>query len=640
MAALEWKHTELKASDPGNGDAVAQLFDGRKQMRTEIFVREDLQNRVDARRDDFEGPVRVTIAFKTLPSKLIRKYFPIEFQEFYLRSETQSLKPEDKDRRTEEINNLFLSDEFPVLVIEDFYTTGLNGPINSLMPVKDSKSPLYHPTNALTCFFRRNGESGKSNKKLGSAGLGRHVYYKASRISSKLIYTVPTDLSRESDERLISLSPRALFFGQSFQRELAERIDGKQRRFCSYHHLSGTFEDEFPMPFGIDDAEASDVDQVRRDFRLERLSVEAGTSIIIPFPVNSLTAESLTNSIVRDFPMPILAGMLKVEIDRTLIDSKSIVGLSESPEVNEHNKFLKDALKAQPDAKVQVDIERLKKPFDEDLFDKAVLADLAREFNDNAPVCVEAQIRFGPRANQFGAVKIVVQKTTRGVKGRWLVARSGLVLSKYSDRFTSNSNAMVLVQIDELGTLLREVENPAHTEWVPGDIQAHKCACADELIRFVTTAHKALTRILTNLDTEDDSSIFSDLVPKGRRPSKPSKKSPFVFELRDNGQSLLMHPAPPYDAEPGTVWRLAVVYDSVQGSGRARKGYRPGTFDLETAPLNLRGGEVRKRGACHLDVVVSEPDRFELQMGPCGFADWADIRIAAAELGVSAGGDS
>jgi hypothetical protein len=278
----------------------------------------------------------------------------------------------------------------------------------------------------------------------------------------------------------------------------------------------------------------------------------------------------------------------------------------------------------------------LKKQFDEDLFEKTALEDLGRDFNDGSPVCVEAQIRFGPRASQFGAIKIVAQKTAKDVKGRWLVARSGLVLSKYSEK--SNSNAMVLVQIDELGTLLREVENPAHTEWVPGDIQSHKCDCAEELIRFITSAHKALARILTNLDTEDDTSIFSDLLPKGKRKSEAAKKSPFVFELRENGQSLHMQPAPPYDAEPGAIWRLEVVYDSVQGSGRARKGYRSSTFDLENVPLAFSGGNVSARGACHLDVEVSEPDKFELQLGPCGFADWADIRIAASELSAPDGG--
>ena len=46
MSQLEWTRTELGPADLGAGTAVLQLFEGKKQINLDTFVREDLQNRV------------------------------------------------------------------------------------------------------------------------------------------------------------------------------------------------------------------------------------------------------------------------------------------------------------------------------------------------------------------------------------------------------------------------------------------------------------------------------------------------------------------------------------------------------------------------------------------------------------------
>lgn len=632
MAELTWRRTELEPGNPGIGDAAAQLFEGRKQMRLEIFVREDLQNRVDARRDGSTDPVQVQITLKPLPAILIRKYFPADFQEWYRRTETQNMNAGEKARRVEEIDRTFASSEFPVLVIEDFGSTGLNGPVNSKIPEKNRDSTLFHTTNAFTCFFRRNGTSGKTDKKLGSAGLGRHVYYKASQISTKLVYTIPIDLCRKDGETLLPLEPRPLFFGQSFQRELVERDGNLERSYCSYYFLSGPDDaQKLPMPLGLGAGEDEIVKQACRDFRLARRPDQPGCSVIIPFPRSNFTTEELINSIVRDFPMPILSGDLMVEVDGKPISAANVASLSDKREINSHNAFLSEALQAHADVTVAVSVERLKDGYlATDLFSAADLKNLASNYRDRSLVCVKVDIRFGSRQEQHGSVLIAVRKTADGHKGRHLVARSGLVLSEYSKGgFNKASNAIVRVLPDELGSLLRSAENPAHSEWLPGDIDMHRCACAAELILFIRTAHAALDRMLTNLDTEDDLNIFRDLLPAGGRKSNEPKDSPFDIELESDGQTFVLNPAEHYDADPGTRWRLSLIYDSIFGSGRARKGYRPGTFDLQSVAVDVKGGKVIKKGACHLDITVNDPQRFRMKFGPCGFAGWADVRFHA-----------
>lgn len=638
MIELPWKRIELGPGNPGIGDAAAQLFEGRRQMRLEIFVREDLQNRVDARKDESGPPVRVRISLQTLPAKLIRKYFPDHFQDWYRRTETHLLKGEDATRREAEIDALFESAEFPVLVIEDFESTGLNGPINSKIPVKDESDPLYHSTNSLTCFLRVNGRSGKTGKQLGSAGFGRLVYYKASQISSKFVYTVPVDLSRKESGALTPLEPRPLFFGQAFLRELVEQEGDQERSYCSYYYLTGEDDSQgLPMPLGIRDSEAKVVEQARKDFRLSRKPSEPGCSIVIPFPRSNFSSDALINSIVRDFPMPVLAGGLDIEVDGQRITAANVASLADKAEVNSHNAFLRDAINAEADETVKVDQERLKQPLGADLLSDAQLKSLAVCYRDRDLVTLKVEIEYGSRPEQSGTIMISVRKTADGEKGRHIVARSGLVLSDYSDlNFTRASNAIIRVQRDELGTLLRSVENPAHTEWLPGDVDPYKCSCPNELIQFVKGAHSAFDRILVNLDTEDDLDVFSDLLPSGgRKPPEETKESPFEVVLASETFSL--SPAESYEADPGARWRLSVVYDSSFGSGRARKGYRPGTYDLHSVPVTVKGGTVDERGDCHLDVTVSAPKAFSLDIGPCQFADWADIRFHAELFGTTGG---
>ena len=99
MSVLSWLPPELNPANPGAGSAAAQLFEGKKQIRLEIFVREDLQNRVDAKRPEHKGPVHVRIVRQSLPAKLMSRYYPEEFREWFKDSETQGMTPAEEERR-------------------------------------------------------------------------------------------------------------------------------------------------------------------------------------------------------------------------------------------------------------------------------------------------------------------------------------------------------------------------------------------------------------------------------------------------------------------------------------------------------------------------------------------------------------
>lgn len=635
---MKWEVPISDGADPGAGASVAQLFEGQRSIRVDIFCREDLQNRVDAKANGNKS-VSVRYSWRTLNPALITKYFPKEFQDRLVLTETSHLDPDQRAPREGEIRALFAGSNLPVLIIEDFGTTGLNGPVNKKTPVKDPKSPLYHQTNSLTCFFRRNGRSGKTEKQLGSAGLGRHVYYKASQVSSKLIYTVPTDLYRASATSLTPIAPHPLFFGQSFQHELElTRESGLDYTTSNYHHLSAGKEvpgdpQSLPMPFGLRDEDAGIVDAVREDFQLTRKPEESGTSIIIPFPPSNLTAENIAQTIAKEFPIPILKGELRVHVEGTKLDHDTLIGLSSDEKVNEANRFIKSVLDHQPDLEVSVSAEQLAGRLRKELIgDDAARQQLVQDWQAEKVVGVALRIQFGPKAEQVGTLRVFAKRVPAALKGRILVARGGLVLSSYSDVvFSRRYNAMAVVsQDDALGKLLRSAEDASHRKWVAADI-LHECEHAEALIQFISHSADDLVNLIENLVDEIDYEIFADVLPSGGGPPPP-RPDPFVITMPDPNRALI-RTSSDYDAKPKQRWMIELVYDSVNGPARARKSFRPGTFDLRTVKTHITKGSLIDTRENILTVQVDDAADFELEVGPCSFATWADIRMRTQMVG-------
>src|SRR5687768_7404912 len=69
--SLVWQCPPRDGGDPGGGNIVANLFGGKNSVRVDVFVREDLQNRVDACSKQNEGPVNVRIRRNQIPFAVI-----------------------------------------------------------------------------------------------------------------------------------------------------------------------------------------------------------------------------------------------------------------------------------------------------------------------------------------------------------------------------------------------------------------------------------------------------------------------------------------------------------------------------------------------------------------------------------------
>ena len=371
------------------------------------------------------------------------------------------------------------------------------------------------------------------------------------------------------------------------------------------------------------------VDSMRQDFELARKRSDAGTAIVIPFPTPSLTSKGVSQVIAREFPLPILRGELKVVVDGLAIDSTTLVGISEEPEVNEFNRFLSTTLFMKPNAVVKMKQEEIDRIGPRKLGD---FTPLVETWKAGEPVCVEVEVELG--AKKVGHFRVSCKKVLNELKGRAQVCRGGLVISDYSDRyFAKRFNAIAYIAADDnLGMLLRSAEDPSHRKWVAADILT-ECPNAERVIRCISKACDDLVNTIESRIDEVDLGIFSDVLPAGEgpeatEPPPEGKSTPFVISMPTNG-SAVIQASSKYDGPKDAKWRIDLVYDSVNGAGRARKSFRPGSFSLLNAIINTSGGDIVSKSDNSFTAIMRDAEKFRVEIVGIRFAGWADIRVHA-----------
>jgi len=644
----KWHCPATDGGNPaGGGDVVSNLFGGKRSCNIDTFCREDNQNHVDALDEDNHKLVDVRIHDESISREVFEIYFPQEFQRHFRSSELSRLTGDDRSRRENEIDELFESNKVPILVIEDFNTIGLNGPVNSKNPQKIEGEPFYHPHNALTCFLRRNGVSGKSDKKLGSAGLGRHVYYMASKIRSKLIYTVPTDMSRKTPAGLESITPRPIFFGQACLNELM--IDPEHEIMYGNYHTLTPGKDDINVhqtesnavyrPYGLKDNEEQFVDRVRKDFNLIRKADQTGLSIIIPFPRPNLNETNFVNAIAKSFPIPILDERLTVRVNEKQLDQNTIITASEDEQVSVRNQFLADAKRHETKTLIDVAVAELEHPLGRDSFpDEDTLPELAGRFAEGELVGIRVMVRFGEKPSQQGEFRVYAKRTPTDCKGNATVARDGYEITEHSDsRFSNQWSAYVDVGTDALGELLKASEDPSHTRWIAADI-TDRCPVAAQLIQFVAKSHHHFVTLLRNHGQEADTQTWADLFPAAGNdgnpppppPPPPAQPRPFILKMTDS-QTALITPTDDLKAtDIESPWNIEVLFDTVRGN--RQHAYRPGSISFENVSVEVKGGKLTKAEQNRLIVQITNHVTFTCTVGPCEFPDWADVHLQAKRV--------
>ncbi|MDB4775573.1 hypothetical protein OAG62_00465 [bacterium] len=585
----------------GGNSLVSEFFGGKDKVRVENFVRESIQNSLDARKKEGE---EVVVHFRS--GRIDDSDAKILLRDYV----TEALRDHAKEtsRFRDGVRRRAWSEPIEYLVVEDLNTTGLDGPVDARQKNGDDEV-----SNALTTFFRLNGVSGKSGNKLGSFGVGRHVFYSASRISTFFVHTTPI-----SSHRIASLNPGAaptleeisaapLLLGMSLQEERSCYDEkGHEAIFDNYllfgdrdsPERGGTI-----LPYGVDGSDAEKVSSLHSVFQCERPENTSGTSIVVLQPHKELSAEKIRRAVVNEFTLPILKGELLVKVDGKIIDSETIRETASSldPKLAGQVDFLKTSIDA-PDTDALCDIGIIDESsrIEAACFDDR-LDEVARAFRDGELVTIEARLDFrdtdqgADRENRNpGTFHVHLQLPPGDAKGRRTVARSSLVIRGrgYSDAiFCRDYNGLVAIDTrDPLGAVLRHAEGPAHDEWKASRID-DRCGMAPRLIELVKSSADRMHALLLRSGVKADRSIFADLIPVGgeARPSGPTRREGGNGPESGPGRGTkrpgdTRKPQPtPDDLAANEVFR----FDEVEHAGRMWYRIRPS--DRKRPDANIDG---------------------------------------------------
>ncbi|MDA8758799.1 hypothetical protein N9M83_01010 [Candidatus Poseidonia alphae] len=243
-----------------------------KQGAFTSIVREPTQNSTDNCLDPNQ-PVRIKFSLKLLDAGLIKaSYLP---QTIWLDHVTTSpfySANSDRARQANEAVEEWLEDEqIPVLLIEDYNTTGLVGDIE-LYQHNPQDTPQAEQDNTFYWLLRTLGMSAPTTGRGGSWGLGKLAFPLASRVKTFFAVT-----SR-------SVAEERLLLGQALLEYRADRGGTAWWDKMLYYADSYANDAEHHWKPVSD---ADEIDEFCEAFGVTRSKEDHGTSFIIPYPRNS-----------------------------------------------------------------------------------------------------------------------------------------------------------------------------------------------------------------------------------------------------------------------------------------------------------------------------------------------------------------
>lgn len=674
---MTWTFPKLADNQMGGNSLVTEFFGGERNVRVDCLVREAIQNALDAKAKDEEY---VGVLFKTgelddSGSQWVRDtVFTDQFREHVLAAEKA-----DNDANAAARRARIFEGPISYLLIEDTGTTGLGGPVDHTV-----RNP-EHATNALTCFLRLNGESGKrEGESLGSFGVGRHVFYSASQLQTFLVHTMPLDSQRidsltpGSAPTMRTIEPSPMLFGMSLQRSRQEYDStGHTLRYDNYlafgmPSASGNA-DSIHIPYGVEDVNMDVAMQAHEMLQCKRPQAEPGTSIMVLQPHRELNEKGILKAVIKEFALPVLTGALQIRVNSISITADTIEQHARDhidARQGDFVRFLKKAIETRDVPSIDIDLGNISAATSIDLpslVAEDVLTDTAVAFRGGKLITVHGSLQFfdmkasAPDGEVRGSFCVQLAKVMTGERGKWTIARSGLTISGpgFTDQqFRRDFNALTTIESkDSLGHLLHRAEGPAHDEWKPSRIE-EDCTHAREIIQIVRTAARVVGGALLRHGAEHDRTIFADLLPApsdeytgtstggggdddDKDPNdKPipdtwEPKSIFELDMLGRGEWFRVRLGKNSKAKPGAVVEIKLAYDVA--TGNPASAWSPSDFDLRTigiSSLLLRGVDDAKimdgrtfRG------IVADPEAFAVQFPSTSFDPKLDLRIQAEIAG-------
>ncbi|MBC7967347.1 MAG: hypothetical protein H7Z17_15635, partial [Fuerstia sp.] len=291
---LAWHFNKVNPRFKNREATQGEFFANDTELRG--FVREAVQNSLDAKRARVKGPVRVRIFISgekaALPPEKSARWFQDGWKHFHAQdSGLKDAPPANEVCR--------------FIAYEDSGTTGLTGDVQQYHEVPGVRNPFYY-------FFRAEGQSNKTDGGRGRWGLGKFVFPRSSRLRCFFGITV-----RHDDKQ-------RMLVGQSILR--SHHVGGKSFTPDGWF---GQKPDRNEASLPVTDQRC--IDKFVADFRLKR-GHDPGLSLVVPFCDEKWTSASVMEAILQDYFYPILRNDLIVTVEdadsKTVMDSRSLTHIA------------------------------------------------------------------------------------------------------------------------------------------------------------------------------------------------------------------------------------------------------------------------------------------------------------------------
>jgi hypothetical protein len=460
---LSWRFRDLRPDETLQNASHIEFFHNELlQSPVEALVREDIQNRLDAAASP-GGKVTVRYLLgRGNPENGHSRWFQ------GLGAHLDSPQVSDELRGGAER----LKRPLRWLAIEDFGTTGLQG------------DPLtYHHIggdarvrNDFYWFIRNVGRSGKAAQERGRWGLGKLVYPLASEIHAFFASTI-----RLNDHRQLLIGRSTLTM---------HLIEGRPHDSEGYF---GKFESPHQPYFATPETDPAVLDEFTHDFLLTRQAGEPGLSVVIPWPDEEVTFESLIESLVRNWFWALLQDKLKIHVTdaaagqtvtlshdsfaESLADKSSnavdevrksvafALAVRESGKNGARHHFKLDPGPAEAAPKWDDARSRFASPDD--------LARARAAFGEGQIVGFTVPVHVKRRdgaLNELSTFEVHIQRAPGDEwRAREIFLRDGLSIAGAHTLLAPGVQALVNVEGSAISTLMGDAESPAHTRWERGN---------------------------------------------------------------------------------------------------------------------------------------------------------------------------
>lgn len=621
---LSWHFKELEPDYPDDSALAERNFRRESTELPEIFVRELVQNVLDARQPERDGPARIEIRLidqsSGLPADAFEKIVsPLEGHLHAAGHEGAR----DYSQPT-------------ALIVEEYGTVGLTGDVRN--------SRAHGENERWANFWHGEGKRSKQGKSLGRAGQGKITYHMASSARTLLAYSV-----RQGQE------PSNCVFGKCIVTK-THQVGSQWYMRHGYWRQEEAGLPKQPLPA----TSKQFISEFCSVFGLKRQPDDPGTSWVIPFPSTSLNKDALISGMLKDFHFTILRGALEIDICGQEITASNVVELvptyvPEKEITRPFLAFLQAAIEHPPAIEAAADWTWEGEALNSASFSPEQLDFLKSSFEQEQLISVKFPLTIQRKSGQTEGSHFCVylQRPADLKRTEEIYIRSDLIIGdeKWLKDVPGKAFGLMVADDPAISELLGYAEEASHLKWNAAEddlLKHYNIASARDALTRVRRALPRLCRLLSGHAAGIDEDALNSLlsIPDIKDGNKKVRKSGSKKGEKQKPKDIPTNPRPfnIYDVIGGISItanaardlkgrriRATFAYEQVAGEGDPFSAYHPFDFDLSDQQMMLvsKGLDIVERNENRLILEVTDQ---HFSIGVTGFDPDKRLRCKAVLL--------